>query len=75
MRRSRLRTWIVPLALAAGLAPAADNAVERGMRRAGGAIEHGIQATGRAVERGAKKVQKSGKKASDKVEDKVTPKK
>lgn len=70
--------WLV-LLLAAGPAPAEekapDNALERGLQRAGKAIERGIKAGGRGVDRGARAVSKGAENVHDKVDEKVRPKK
>ncbi len=70
-----MRLWmLVIMAMVALPGNAADNAVERGLQKAGKAIERGAKATGRAVERGAKAVQKGAAKVHKKVDDKVRPK-
>jgi len=74
---SRLLRMLLGAALAAALPAAAaeDNAVERGLNKAGRAIERGAKATGRAVERGGRAVQDTGGKVEKKVDKAVTPKK
>jgi len=70
--------WLVVLALA-GPAQSADkapdNALERGLQRAGKAIERGIKAGARGVDRGARAVSKGAETVHDKVDEKVRPKK
>lgn len=61
------------LLLAALPAQAQDNAVERGLKKAGKAAEHGIKSAGRAVDRGAKAVQKGAEKVHKKIDEKVRP--
>lgn len=65
---------LVIMAMVAFPAHAADNAVERGLQKAGKAAERGAKAAGRAVQRGATAVQKGAAKVHKKVEEKVTPK-
>jgi hypothetical protein len=69
-----MRWLVLSLALAAGAVQAADNALERGLDKAGKAIERGAKATGRAVERAGRAVQKGGAKVHKKVDDAVRPK-
>jgi len=70
-------TRSVALALLALSLPAVaeENAVERGLDKAGRAIERGAKATGRAVERGGRAVQDTGEKVEKKVDKAVAPKK
>ena len=68
-----MRTLLI-LLLAALPAQAQDNAVERGLKKAGKAVERGVKAAGRAVDRGAQSVQKGAEKAHKKVDEKVRPK-
>lgn len=70
-----MRGWFLVLLLAAAPAPAADNALERGLQKAGRGIERGAQATGRALDRAGNSVAKGAEKAHKKVDDKVRPKK
>ncbi len=64
--------WMLLLVVALP-AQAADNAVERGLDKAGKAIERGAKAAGRAVDRGAKTVQKGAAGVHKKVDEKVRP--
>lgn len=66
--------WILLLLLAAGPGHAADNAVERGLKKAGKAVERGAKSAGRAVERAAAATQKGAARAHKKIEEKVAPK-
>lgn len=66
--------WLLILLLAALPARAEDNAVERGLKKAGKAAEHGIKTAGRAVDRGAKAVQKGAEKVHRKIDEKIRPK-
>jgi hypothetical protein len=61
------------LLLAALPAQAEDNAVERGLKKAGKALERGIKAAGRGADRGAQAVQKGAAKVHKKVDDKLRP--
>jgi hypothetical protein len=70
-----MRFWLVLMLAAAMPAAAADNAVERGMQKAGKAIERGAKATGRALDNAGNTVAGSVGKAHKKVDDKVRPKK
>jgi len=54
---------------------APDNALERGLQRAGTAIERGIKAGARGVDRGARAVSKGAETVHGKVNEKVSPKK
>jgi hypothetical protein len=65
--------WMLVLLFAALPAHAEDNAVERGLKRAGKAVERGVKAAGHAVDRGAKAVQKGAEKVHKKVDEKVRP--
>ena len=66
--------WMLVLLFAAFPAQAEDNAVERGLKKAGKAVERGVKAAGRAVDRGAQSVQKGAEKVHRKVDEKVRPK-
>ena len=71
-----MRFWLVLLMLSAAMpAAGADNAVERGMQKAGKAIERGAKATGRALDNAGNTGAGSVGKAHKKVDDKVRPKK
>ena len=70
-----MRNLVLALLVLAVPAMAADNAVERGLQKAGKAIEGGVKATGRALDRAANAVSKGGEKVHDKVDEKVRPKK
>ena len=70
-----MRILLIALLVSALPAAAEDNAVERGLNKAGGAIERGVQATGRAAERGGHAVQKAGAKVQKKTDEAVSPKK
>ena len=67
---------IAALVLLASSLPAVaeENAVERGLDKAGRAIDRGAKATGRAVERGGRAIQGTGAKVEKKVDRKVEPK-
>ena len=69
-----MRFWALGFLLAAGFVHAADNAVERGLQKAGKAVEKGIKGAGHAVDRGAKAVQKGAARVHKKVDEKVRPK-
>ena len=70
-----MRLGMLALLVAAVPAHAADNAVERGLQRAGKAIERGAKSAGRAVDHAATATQKGAKKAHDKVDERVRPEK
>jgi hypothetical protein len=61
------------LLLASLPAHAEDNALERGLKKAGKAIERGAKSAGRAVDRGAQAVQKGAEKVHKRVDEKVRP--
>lgn len=65
--------WMLVVLFAAFPAQAEDNAVERGLKKAGKAVERGVKAAGRAVDRGAQSVQKGAEKVHKKVDEKVRP--
>jgi hypothetical protein len=54
-------------------AQAADNAVERGLNKAGKAVERGAKVAGKAVDRAAQGVQKGAATVHRKVDEKVRP--
>lgn len=70
-----MRFWLLAMLVAALPVQAADNAVERGLNRAGKAIERGAKAAGRGVERGGKAVIRTLEKGHEKVDEKVRPEK
>jgi hypothetical protein len=70
-----MRTWWLALWMAALPVQAADNAVERGLDKAGKAIERGAKSAGRGVERGGKAVVRTLEKGHEKVDEKVRPEK
>jgi hypothetical protein len=69
-----MRYWTLVLMLAAAAGHAADNAVERGLQKAGKAMDRAAKATGRAVERAANATQKGAAKAHRKIDERVRPK-
>lgn len=70
-----MRVWMLGLLAAALPAAAADNAVERGLNKAGHAIERGAKAAGRGVERGGNAVIRTLEKGHKAVDEKVRPEK
>jgi hypothetical protein len=66
-----VRGRLLLLALMASSAFAADNAVERGLDKAGKAIERGAKAAGRGVDHAAGAVNRTLKKGHDKVDERV----
>ncbi|MDH3320705.1 MAG: hypothetical protein OEO84_13575 [Betaproteobacteria bacterium] len=70
-----MRLWLLAFAVAVTATHAADNAVERGLQKAGKAVERGAKAAGRAVDRAATATQKGAEKAHDKIDERVRPQK
>jgi len=70
-----VRPWILVLLVAALPVQAADNAVERGLGKAGKAIERGAKAAGRGVDRAATTVNRALEKGHKKVDERVRPEK
>jgi len=68
-----LRIAALVLLACSRAAAAEENAVERGLDKAGRAIERGAKATGRAVERGGRAIQDTGAKVEKKVDKAVEP--
>ena len=70
-----MRNWCLAVWVAALPVQAADNAVERGLDKAGKAIERGAKAAGRGVDRAAGATQKGAAKVHRKVDERVRPEK
>ena len=68
-----MRTVVLALVAAAGVAHAEDNAIERGLQKAGKAMDRGAKTAGRALDRTGNNIAKGAEKVHDKVDEKVRP--